>query len=149
MESGSLMVGKGRPRRFWIPIIALLFIVFALMIIERPDGDDGSYGPVMQLTFGDTNDEDGAFALADDGTIYFAWMSDRAGNTDHGHQKPGPCREGLPVHCAYPGVLMDLLRACVPDTGGVSDRTTGVRKFPPCVPVPGRPGFTSSRTTSR
>jgi len=43
---------------------------------------DAACGPVMQLTFSDANDEDGAFAIADDGTVYFAWISDRAGNTD-------------------------------------------------------------------
>jgi hypothetical protein len=32
------------------------------------------------LTFSDANDADGAFAAADDGTVYFAWISDRAGS---------------------------------------------------------------------
>jgi hypothetical protein len=61
-----------------------LFIAPILLSVQVPwlFGEDNSYGPVLQLTFSDANDEDGAFALADDGTVYFAWISDRAGNTD-------------------------------------------------------------------
>lgn len=64
------------------PCVVLL--VALLPIVREPalSAGEDAYGPVRQLTFGDANDEDGAFAVADDGTVYFAWISDRAGNTD-------------------------------------------------------------------
>jgi len=65
-------------RGFVVLLIAIVPIVRAPLAI----GDEDAYGPVRQLMFSDANDEDGAFAVADDGTVYFAWISDRAGNTD-------------------------------------------------------------------
>lgn len=45
-------------------------------------GCNNAGGQVMRLTPGEAKDEDGAFALADDGTIFFAFISNRSGNTD-------------------------------------------------------------------
>lgn len=69
---------QGLSRGFVVLLIALAGIVPVSFAI----GDDDAFGPVRKLTHDDANDEDGAFALADDGTIYFAWISDRSGNTD-------------------------------------------------------------------
>jgi len=66
-----------RWRGLGLLVMAYAFLVPAPLVV----GDDVN-GPVRQLTFSDANDEDGAFAVADDGTVYFAWISDRAGNTD-------------------------------------------------------------------
>ena len=82
MGFGSLVINKASRHGHMFSVIALLFILFAFLTIGcLREGDDANM-PVMQLTFGGSNDEDGAFALADDGTVYFAWMSDRAGNVD-------------------------------------------------------------------
>ena len=63
--------------------LVVLLIAFApIVLVSFAIGDDDAHGPVKRLTHSEANDEDGAFALADDGTIYFAWISDRAGNTD-------------------------------------------------------------------
>ncbi len=48
------------------PVIAILLVVLALWTIGCLTSNDDPYGPVMQLTLGDSDDEDGAFALADD-----------------------------------------------------------------------------------
>lgn len=69
---------KQRSCGFVVLVIALVPIV----PVSLAHGDEDLYGPVRQLTFSDANDEDGAFAVANDGTIYFAWISNRAGNTD-------------------------------------------------------------------
>ncbi len=65
-------------RRFVVLFLAFVPIESVSLAIA----DDDAYGPVRQLTFSDANDEDGAFAVADDGTVHFVWISDRAGNTD-------------------------------------------------------------------
>jgi len=63
--------------------LAVLLIALApIAFVSFAMADDDAQGMVKQLTLSDANDEDGSFAVADDGTIYFAWISDRAGNTD-------------------------------------------------------------------
>ena len=63
-------------------LVVLLIALAPIVLVSFAIGDDDAHGPVRRLTHSDANDEDGAFAVADDGTIYFAWISDRAGNTD-------------------------------------------------------------------
>ena len=63
----------------------LLFLLISVVLSnaaprEDPVSFEETYGPAMRLTWGESNDEDGDVALADDGTNFFLWMSDRAGN---------------------------------------------------------------------
>ena len=64
------------------PFAVLLIALVPIVHVPPASAGEDAYGPVRQLTFSDANDEDGAFAVADDGAVYFAWISDRAGNTD-------------------------------------------------------------------
>ena len=48
---------------------------------SRPACDDRG-GAVFALTDGPTTDEDGSFLLADDGTVHFAFISNRSGSMD-------------------------------------------------------------------
>ena len=43
---------------------------------------DDRGGEVRQLTMGDSDDEDGTFLVGDDGTLHFAFISDRGGTID-------------------------------------------------------------------
>jgi hypothetical protein len=49
--------------------------------VEPPSCDDRG-GAAFALTDGPTTDEDGTFLLADDGTVHFAFISNRAGTMD-------------------------------------------------------------------
>jgi hypothetical protein len=73
---------KNARYRLLLSAAALLLGVLGLLIPGRKGEGYEAKWPVMALTSGDSNDEDGAFALGEDGTIYFAWISDRAGSVD-------------------------------------------------------------------
>jgi len=51
-------------------------------VILPSEGCADAGGRVLRLTTGSATDEDGTFGLGDDGTVYFAWVSNRAGNVD-------------------------------------------------------------------
>lgn len=72
----------------------------------------------MRLTTGDADDEDGAFGRTDDGTVYFAWISNRAGNVDVWMTST---RDGLAWSDPWPAVQTpedDLMNSLVRTSDG-------------------------------
>lgn len=65
--------------------MALLVCLISLALFSLPlpaTRAEDPPSPEIQLTEGPKDDEDGAFLLADDGTIHFAYISNGAGNMD-------------------------------------------------------------------
>jgi hypothetical protein len=72
----------------------------------------------MRLTTGNAEDEDGTFGRSDDGTVYFAWISNRAGNVDVWMTST---RDGLTWSDPWPAVqtpVDDLMNSMVRTSDG-------------------------------